>query len=464
MFLTHPQPANTKLSQLHLPQWIEIDRISKLTGEALTMERRTITVCADCLLLLRYPRVTPLRSALLISQQPWNLRRNLSKEVRPNKTRHLGDIKPRTRLDLRNTRTLASSPLQKPSSPISTLDLNALHSRIQELSSSVLNPSDTPLPPEQRILYVLEQLESVATTILDEKGSDVTPKSKPLRGGSKRESATSALLGTVNARQPRAVVSRSALLSIISEKAEEIARNPNVFITPSILKAYVELQALLHQPSSFPDVFDLYARKPIPKNNSKSHQVEYTSASPDKIKCAIDSKTANLALASAIQTHDLSLAIDIITNSLSSPAFKKAKVLRQAAVPIAGLAVAPLAAYTLSSQFAAFQQTMDPSTATGIAFAGILTYIGAVSMVGYVTVTTANDHMERVTWANGVPLWERWIREEERAAADRIACAWGFRDMDKRGEEEGAAWENLREWLGVRGMILDRVSLMEGME
>ncbi|KAK4999516.1 hypothetical protein LTR16_006973, partial [Cryomyces antarcticus] len=108
--------------------------------------------------------------------------------------------------------------------------------------------------------------------------------------------------------------------------------------------------------------------------------------------------------------------------------------------------------------------TMDPSHATGLAFAGILTYIGATATVGAVAVTTSNDQMDRVTWATGMPLRERWIREEERAAIDRVAGAWGFADAGRRGEEEGAEWEGLREWIGVRGMVLDRVELMEGME
>lgn len=85
-------------------------------------------------------------------------------------------------------------------------------------------------------------------------------------------------------------------------------------------------------------------------------------------------------------------------------------------------------------------------------------------MVGYVAVTTANDQMDRVTWASGVPLWERWVREEERAAIDSVAGAWGFQDVEKKGDEEGQDWEDLREYVGMKGMVLDKVALMEGME
>ena len=107
---------------------------------------------------------------------------------------------------------------------------------------------------------------------------------------------------------------------------------------------------------------------------------------------------------------------------------------------------------------------MEPGAATAVAFAGILTYVGATATIGVVAMTTANDQMDRVTWATGMPLRERWLREEERAAVDRVAGAWGFRESWRRGEEEGEEWEMLREWVGVRGMVLDRVELMEGME
>lgn len=107
---------------------------------------------------------------------------------------------------------------------------------------------------------------------------------------------------------------------------------------------------------------------------------------------------------------------------------------------------------------------MSPSYATGVAFAGFMAYLGTVTGLGYVVITTANDQMDRVTWAKGVPLWERWVREEERAAWDRVAGEWGFKDRSRRGEEEGEEWDRLREEVGIRGMVLDQVELMDGME
>ncbi|EGP91671.1 uncharacterized protein MYCGRDRAFT_31641 [Zymoseptoria tritici IPO323] len=257
-------------------------------------------------------------------------------------------------------------------------------------------------------------------------------------------------------------MTRVSLLTHISARAEEIARDPSVFLTAAILKAYVELQSLLHQPSSFPDIFNLYANKPIPSLSNGN--LAFSPSSPNKVSAAIDPNTANLALASATSAHDLGLAIDIITTSFCTKAFKRAKFLRRAALPMFGLGIAPIAAYSLSNSYSNWQQTMDAQMATHIAFAGIMTYVSAVSMVGYVAVTTANDQMDRVTWAQGVPLWERWVREEERAAIDSVAQAWGFTEAEKRGDEEGEEWDALREWVGVRGMVLDKVSLMEGME
>jgi hypothetical protein len=107
---------------------------------------------------------------------------------------------------------------------------------------------------------------------------------------------------------------------------------------------------------------------------------------------------------------------------------------------------------------------MDVGPATWIAFSAIMAYVVFTSTMGVVALTTANDHMNRVVWIPGRPLRQRWLREEERAALDRVAAAWGFKDPLMRGQEEGEDWETLREILGMRGMILDKSDLMEGME
>ncbi|KAF2862729.1 hypothetical protein K470DRAFT_212390 [Piedraia hortae CBS 480.64] len=336
---------------------------------------------------------------------------------------------------------------------VSPQDLESLHNQVHQLADGALHLQDDQLPDERRVLYVLEQLQKLATDLMEGRVSSESPKEK---------SATSALLGSVSTRSYPSFVSRASVLNLISEKAEAILRHPNIFITPSILSSYVNLQSLLHQPTSFPEIFDLYAHKPIAEKTPSG--VTYHAASPEKLTSAIDPRVADAALQSAMNAHNLQLALSIISTSYSRVAFKKRQLVRQGLIPLTGLTLAPLAAWTLAQQFSSWQSTMSESQATGIAFAGIMTYVAAVSTMGYVTITTANDQMERVTWAQGVPLWERWIREGERAALDRVASRWGFKDPERRGDEEGEEWEYLREFVGVRGMVLDRVELMEGME
>ncbi|KAK5120479.1 hypothetical protein LTR85_006134 [Meristemomyces frigidus] len=433
------------------------------------MELRRTAICHECLTALRQPKRIPTTRFTAPLPHPSTTRRPLSARAHNERLRTTGRSAPKSShspVGILESLLIAA----RSAHTVSSVDLNALHNRINQLANSALKPDDGKLPDEQRVLYVLEQLEALARSLIDGDNGNNGGAAVKAAGGSdggdvkENTTATSALLGSVNARNYPAFISKASVLNLISEKAEQIARHPHIFITPAILKGYVELQTLLHRPASFPDIFHLYAHKPLPVQAGQDGVVEYKDAAPDKINAAIDSRTANTALTSAIEKHDLPLAIDIINTTFCTPAFKKSKILRQLAIPISGLAIAPLAAYTLSAQFSVWQNTMDPSYATGVAFAGILTYVASVSSIGYVAITTANDQMDRVTWAPGVPLWERWIREEERAAIDRVAGRWGFEGLERRGEEEGEEWEGLREFVGVRGMVLDRVELMEGME
>lgn len=420
------------------------------------MEFRRATTCSDCLGALRSVQKTS-QWRCLAPLARTHTQRSLSSRSKPAASHRNAPTTQRQWSRQYATATASAGTANPTATNPSPSDLNAIHKRVQELASSVLRPQDSPVPSEQRILYVLEQLDSLAKSLVDAKSINAAS-----RHAKHTDTATSALLGSVNNRQAPSSVTKATLLTLISQKAEEIVRHDNVFITPGVLKAYTELQTLLHQPSSFPDVFSLYANKPVP--TAASNTVSYSPAAPEKINTAIDPKTANAALSAAITSHDLPLATDIIETSFCTPSFRKAKVLRQALVPIGGLALAPPAAYSLASVFGAWQPMLDQSQATWMAFAGIMTYISAVSMTGYVAITTANDQMDRVTWAQGVPLWERWVREDERAAVDRVAGAWGFKSLEKRGEEEGEDWEDLREWVGRRGMVLDKVELMDGME
>lgn len=317
------------------------------------------------------------------------------------------------------------------------------------------------VPSDNDVEKVLIAYQQIANNLMNphEAAPAVSPKAI---------SATSALLSINKStvKPGRLVHSQSSVLDGASKQLSDLAlsilEHPPTFITPGILRHYVKLQSTLKRPEPLPSVFHLYATKPIPVEGSSP--VKYKEANPNKSANAIDGKMADLALQTAIEAKNLLTAMDIVDTTYNTGAFRRAKFIRKALLPVTGLSLAPVAAYAIASQLSLYQTTMDPTVATNIAFVGILGYIGFTTVVGVVAVTTANDQMERITWATGMRLRERWIREDERAAIDKIASAWGFREVWRRGEEEGDEWEALREWVASRGMILDRTELMEGME
>ncbi|OJD13503.1 hypothetical protein AJ78_06050 [Emergomyces pasteurianus Ep9510] len=248
----------------------------------------------------------------------------------------------------------------------------------------------------------------------------------------------------------------------ISSMLNELLRNPKIFISPDVLRQYTLMQAQLKQAEHFPEIFSLYASKPIPNDNGAN--ITYRKPNPKTVKNAIPQELANIALDAAIENKNLPLCLAIIDESFCKPAYYRSKIFRKAALPLAGLATAPTAAYAAASYISTLQTAMEPNTALWVSFSAILAYIGFTSSIGMVAITTANDQMMRVVWIPGMPLRERWLREEERAAMDKVAVAWGFKDPGRIGEEEGEEWESLREFIGMRGMILDKTDLMEGME
>jgi len=247
----------------------------------------------------------------------------------------------------------------------------------------------------------------------------------------------------------------------LSQLAYSIIKHPPVFITPDILELYVKIQANLSRPQTLPEVFNLYTDKPLPREGTP---IRYSRQNPNKVANAVPVAVADRALQAAIDSKQLVVAMDIVQSTYTTTAFHRAKFVRKGLLPATAAAAAPIAAYAVASQLALLQTTMESTMATNVAFAGILAYVFFTGTIGVVAVTTANDQMDRVTWAPGIPLRERWMREEERAAIDKIAGSWGFRETWRRGEEEGEDWDALREWIGRKGLILDRVSLMEGME
>ncbi|EQK98149.1 hypothetical protein OCS_06141 [Ophiocordyceps sinensis CO18] len=251
-------------------------------------------------------------------------------------------------------------------------------------------------------------------------------------------------------------------ISRISHSAYEIITNRNVEMTPEFLELYVQVQAQLGRPESLPSVLDLYALKPKP--TMKNGMIKHVRRNPNSPMRAIEIDTAELALQTAIEARNLDSALGIIEAAYCGPAFRRQKLIKYTTAPALGVASLPFGIYGLSTAYATYcQNTMDLTTATGLAFAVFSTYFFVVGSLGLIAKLCHMDHMKRVTWAPGTPLRYRWMREEERAALDKVACAWGFRESFRYGEETGPEWEGLKEYMGYRQMLLDRVEFMEGM-
>ena len=192
--------------------------------------------------------------------------------------------------------------------------------------------------------------------------------------------------------------------------------------------------------------------------------MKYVPSWPASPKSAVPKSAADSALNYAIRTRDLPLAQEIVDTTYATPAHKWARLVQKAGIPLGALTLSPIAAYFLAERMASNLPHIEPVYATWSVFAMICAYIGWTSILGVVAATTDNRQMQRVSWQVGTMLRERWLREDEREAIDRLACAWGFRDRRRRGEETGKVWGQVREWAGTRGMILDKVSLMDNME
>lgn len=343
-----------------------------------------------------------------------------------------------------------------------------------ELIARQILSQSTPAPEKQ----VLQALRQIGAFILDSLRTQ-QPKANPNPSEPRTDDASSisALLAldASSSHTPAGFAcSENAQQDIkaldhLSRLAYQLLLHPPVFITPNILLSYVTLQSTISRPTTFPRIFQLYAAKPVPRT-SLSFQLRqpqsprYVAARPNSPTAAIPSDAALAALDAALRVRLLPLALSIIECTFGTNAFRTNKMIRRAVVPAAGACLTPAAAYSLSANLAAVQTGLAAESFIQIAFAGMITYTACVATIGWVAVATANDQMHRVTWAEGMPLRQRWLREEERAAVDKVACSWGFQEKWRWGEEEGQDWDDLREWAGLRGMVLDKVSLMEGME
>lgn len=248
----------------------------------------------------------------------------------------------------------------------------------------------------------------------------------------------------------------------ISQTAYSVIAHPNVEMTPQVLEIYVTIQSLLGRSESLPSILELYAHKPKPE--VKGGVVQYTPQNPNAAVKAIEKPVADIALQTAIDAKNLDAALGITEAAFCVKAFKRQKLLKQGTPPAMTLAALPFGIMGLGTAYATYwQNTMDVTTAAGLGVAGISGYLFVTGSLGLIAKLSAKDQMKRVTWLPGTPLRHRWMREEEREALDKIACAWGFKETWRYGEETGPDWEGLREYMGYRQMILDRVEFMEGM-
>ena len=332
---------------------------------------------------------------------------------------------------------------------------------LQEASSIIAN--DEP-PSEESVRGALQICETLARSL-----AEPIESTKPSLDAVKGPTSNLLLMEEEIGRKafshpqiPQAKPIRQNIANSVSVTAFNIISDSKVFITPDILAIYVSTQSILGRPKSFPLVFDLYGSKPTPQSGTRP--IRYEKPNPKRASSAVPLVLTQMALDAAIKANDLPLCLSIIETSVCSTAYIRNKILRKAFLPFSGLALAPAAAYIFASNLAQYQYSMDTQMATNMAFVGIMAYVTFTSIIGVVAITTSNDQMDRIIWAMGTPLRERWLREDERALVDQVAGAWGFQDMNMRGEEEGPEWEALREWAGQRGLILDKPELMEGME
>ena len=330
-------------------------------------------------------------------------------------------------------------------------ELKKVHDKVNSILES------TAVPSEATVQEAVETCE-VFSEALAKRSDSVGASNSPTAGlldleeGKKRRHGALALATAV----------RKRAVENLSKLTYTIVTAPQVFITPQMLSSYVNTQSLLGRPETIPPIFLLYASKLVPQPNTSP--IRYKSPNPSKASSAVPLSVANAALTSAINQRNLPVCLDIINTSVCANAFRRAKLLKRALLPCSTLALVPIATWVGASRWAEWQDTLDFELARNIMFGGLLAYVSFTATLGMVAITTANDHMDRVTWVIGTPLRERWLREEERAMVDRVAGAWGFEEPWRRGEEDGPDWERLREWIGLRGMVLDKVELMEGME
>jgi hypothetical protein len=381
--------------------------------------------------------------------------------------------RPTSRLQPQLTRTLATTPRllaapvsTPPKSPYSEKTTKSLPDLTAAIESRLLNPL-TPPPSESEVITALKAAIAFAKQRLS---STTTPTGTPASAllsslDTKQQPASTQAVRKVlpqqNSTSPRLKRAEKGQFDDLSSLVFRLLNDPRVFITPDILRTFLALQRLTRDPTIIPAVFALYANKAVlpPSGRGPARK-----PNPKAAKSAIPPSAAHAALEIAMDAGDITAALDVIDTSYAAPAFRRNKVIRKV-LPWAGVgAITPGALWVLAEQLAGLQDTVPQETAVAYAFGGLMAYAGISTGMGMLAIGTANDQMERVTWVPGTPLRERWLREEERAALDAVAMAWGFQDEARRGEEEGEEWELLKEVAGRKGMVVDAPNLLKHME
>src|SRR5271163_978940 len=206
---------------------------------------------------------------------------------------------------VRQKSTIAA-PVSKSTDPASTLQ--SLHEKGRKIETS------TTIPDKLDVLELLEKCLQFAQVIVFGRTEDNAATKTETE-----DTPTSSLLDLdESAAEGTVEVSSSTKLSkafrenasvSLSQVAFNLLRDPKIFITPEMLQLYVRIQALLGKPAYLPEIFHLYATKPIPRPGS--NPVTYHAASPRSPKNAIPIELSDAALDAAIAKKDLPLALSV---------------------------------------------------------------------------------------------------------------------------------------------------------
>lgn len=352
-------------------------------------------------------------------------------------------------------------------SPQSTSEsIAAVKTRLAQVEAQIKTIFDSnTVESEQTICDILEGIEGIAQSAIAIRSRQPPPTKTTIR----QSSAGAILSGLSSDDTPKQKKTYTKPLGLnelptptyLSKLAEGLLKHPTVFIGPNVLKIYIHLQRLLSRAHAIPEILYLYAHKPVPQEGSSPPK--FSQPSPKAASQAIPADLAEESLTAAIEAKDLSLALAVVDHTYRAPAWIRHRKLTRMGVPSVLAAMTPLAIYMLAQELSVYSGFIDPWTFKMYAFAGISTYVMCTGTLGFVALTTYNDDHDRVVWRPGVPLLDRFVRADERAALDRIACAWGFKELWKRGDEEGEEWEGLRQLCLLRGMVLDKAELLPGM-